>query len=365
MLEFINEELEQLKKSGLYRKLRTIEKVNGSRITMGGKEYVNFCSNDYLGLAQHPKVKEKAIAIIKDFGFGAGASRLISGNTIIHEELEKRIAKFKGTEAALIFPTGYMANLGTITALVDENDTVIIDRLNHASIIDACKLSKAKLQVYPHKDMPALEKILARSEKYRRRLIITDAVFSMDGDISPVAEIAKLGKAYRAITMTDDAHATGVVEIEGKADIVMGTLSKAVGSLGGFIAGSAELIDYLRNKARSFIYSTALPPAACAASLAALEIMESEPELRQKLRENIRLIRQDAESAIIPIIIGDATETMRISQKLFEQGIFVSAIRPPTVAKGESRLRITVSALHSRVEVEQLSLLIKKITKDA
>jgi 7-keto-8-aminopelargonate synthetase-like enzyme len=187
----------------------------------------------------------------------------------------------------------------------------------------------------------------------------------MDGDISPVAEIAKLGKAYRAITMTDDAHATGVVEIEGKADIVMGTLSKAVGSLGGFIAGSAELIDYLRNKARSFIYSTALPPAACAASLAALEIMESEPELRQKLRENIRLIRQDAESAIIPIIIGDATETMRISQKLFEQGIFVSAIRPPTVAKGESRLRITVSALHSRVEVEQLSLLIKKITKDA
>jgi glycine C-acetyltransferase/8-amino-7-oxononanoate synthase len=296
MLEFINEELEQLKKSGLHRSLKMIEKVSGARITINGKAYLNFCSNDYLGLSQHPKVKEKAIAIIKEFGFGAGASRLISGNTIMHEKLENRIAKFKGKEAAIIFPTGYMANLGGITVLVNENDTVIIDRLNHASIIDACRFSRAKLQVYPHKDMKALEKILARSEKYRRRLIVTDSVFSMDGDIAPVAEIAELGKAYQATTMTDDAHATGVVEIEGKPDIVMGTLSKAIGSFGGFIAGSAKLIDYLKNKARSFIYTTALPPAACAASLAALEVIENHPPLQQKLWENIRLIRKNAES---------------------------------------------------------------------
>jgi glycine C-acetyltransferase/8-amino-7-oxononanoate synthase len=367
MLEFISKELDELKKSGLYRELRIIDL----------KKYKVFCSNDYLGLSQHPKVKEKAIEIIKEFGFGAGASRLISGNTVIHEELEKKIARLKKREAAIVFPTGYMANLGAITSLVDENDTVIIDRLNHASIIDACRLSKAKLQVYSHKNTKALEKVLQKSGKYRRRLIVTDTVFSMDGDIAPIKKIVELGKKYNAMTMADYAHATGVVEIEGEPDIVMGTLSKAVGSIGGFIAGSAELIDHLRNRAKSFIYTTALPPAACAASLAALEIMETDAGLRSQLWDNIRHLtpliplsikdgegetrREGVRSAIIPIIVGDANRTMEISAKLFERGIFLSGIRPPTVPEGECRLRLTVTAIHTKEDLECLASSLREL----
>ncbi|MDD4178625.1 MAG: 8-amino-7-oxononanoate synthase [Candidatus Margulisbacteria bacterium] len=363
MFEFINQELTELRKAGLYRELRLIDL----------KSHKIFCSNDYLGLSKHPKVKERAIAAIKEFGFGAGASRLISGNTPLHEELEHKIAKFKKREAALVFPTGYMANLGAITSLVNENDTVIIDRLNHASIIDACRLSRAKLQVYPHKDLATLEKILQRSEKFKKRLIVTDAVFSMDGDISPVKEIVALGKKYNAMTMVDYAHATGVVEIEGEPDIAMGTLSKALGSIGGFIAGSQGLIDYLRNKARSFIYTTALPPAACAASIAALEIIESELQLKKRLWKNIRTLslweRGDgsrqrvrvAESSIIPIMIGSAERTMNISKKLFDNGFFISGIRPPTVPEGESRLRITITADQSKEDIECLASLLQEL----
>ncbi len=363
MLEFIDQELADIKKAGLYRELPTTD-----------KKQIIFCSNDYLGLAKHSEVKARAIAAIKEFGFGAGASRLISGNTILHEELEKRIAKFKKREAAIVFPTGYMANMGAITALVDENDTVIIDRLDHASIIDACRLSKAKLQVYKHRDMVSLAAILKRSQKYNKRLIITDSLFSMDGDLAPLPEIIKLAKEYDAMTMIDEAHATGVLGqtgrgaeehfgLAGEIDVVMGTFSKALGSLGSFIAGSRELIDYLRNIARSFIYTTALPPAACAASLAALEIIETDPELLRNLRMNSRFLREllgnrDVQSQvstpILPIIIGDAGKTMEISRKLFDRGLFVSGIRPPTVPAGESRLRITVSAQHSKEEIECL-----------
>ncbi|PIS29349.1 8-amino-7-oxononanoate synthase [Candidatus Saganbacteria bacterium CG08_land_8_20_14_0_20_45_16] len=376
MLEFIDEELNTLKQSGLYRELKTIEKVSGARITINGKEYLNFCSNNYLGLANHPKIIKKTIEIIKEFGFGATASRLICGNTVIHELLEEKLANFKGREAAIVFPTGYMANLGTITALVDENDTVIIDRLNHASIINACRLSKAKLQVYPHLNMAALEKILQKSGKYKKRLIVTDHVFSMDGDIAPLEQTAKLAKKYQAITMIDDAHAVGM-KIPDGIDIVMGTLSKALGSLGGFVCGSQDLIDYLRNKARSFIYTTALPIAACGAAIAALEVIEEEPELIEKLRDNVRYFenlrlnvavskepRRSAsgslaiQSPIIPIIIGDAAKTMEIAQKLFDQGMLVSGIRPPTVPKGQSRLRITVSAIHNKEELECLASLL-------
>lgn len=360
MFEFIDQELKTLKKSGLYRELRTINH----------KEHLIFCSNNYLGLAKHPKVTEASIKAIKEFGFGAGASRLISGNTVIHEELEKMIAKFKGRDAAIVFSTGYMANLGVISSLVGENDTIIIDRLNHASIVDACRLSKAKLQVYPHKDMAALEKILKRSDKFKKRLIVTDSLFSMDGDIAPLPQIVKLAKEYNAITMIDEAHATGTLGengkgaeehfgIEGQIDIVMGTLSKAIGSLGGFVAGSQELINYLRNRARSFIYTTALPPAACAAALAAIEIIENEPELVRNLRMNSRFLGK--ETPIIPILIGDADKTTEVSQKLFDRGIFVSGIRPPTVPKGESRLRITVSAVHTKEEIECLASLLQEL----
>jgi len=383
MLEFINQELESLKESGLYRELRTIEKINGPHITIKGKELINFCSNDYLGLSQHLKIKEKAIEIIKDFGLGAGASRLISGHTIIHEELEKKIAKFKGREAAIVFPTGYMANLGVITSLVDEKDTVIIDRLNHASIIDACRLSRAKLQVYPHKDVSTLEKILQRSTSYRRRLIITDSVFSMDGDLAPLPEICKLAQKYQAMLMIDEAHATGVIgktgrgleeyyEMEGKVDIVMGTLSKALGSLGGFVAASNELIEYLRNKARSFIYTTALSPSICAASLVAIEIIENQAELISKLWQNIEFFSHRLSSlvprpssAIIPILIGELDKTMEISNKLFDHGIFLSGIRPPTVPKGQCRLRLTITAAHSKEDLECLASLLRELIPDA
>lgn len=378
MLEFIHQELESLKKSGLYREPKTIEKMDGSHITIAGREYLLFCSNNYLGLANHPKVIQKSIEIIKEFGFGAGASRLISGNTVVHEELESRIASLKGREAAIVFPTGYMANLGVITSLVDENDTIISDRLNHASILDACRLSKAKLQVYPHKNTKILEEILKRSDKYKKRLIVTDSVFSMDGDIAPLAEIAKTAKKYNAITMIDDAHATGVLGnghgaeahfkflgMKENIDVVMGTLSKALGSIGGFIAGSHDLIDYLRNKARSFIYTTALPVSACAAAMAAMEVFGSRKErqygqlwlnteyLRNKLNK-LGLNTLESETPIIPVMIGDVNTTMEISQKLFDRGIFLSGIRPPTVPDRQSRLRITLMATHTKEDLECL-----------
>lgn len=362
MKEFLKNELKKLEQANLLREPKIIENTDGRIIIINGKEYLNFCSNNYLGLIHHPKVVQAAIEATKKFGTGAGASRLITGTTILHQQLEEKLAKLKGTEAAIVFPTGYMANIGTISSLVDEKDTVIIDRLNHASIIDACKLSKAKLQVYPHIDMEALEKILQKSDKYQKRLIVTDHVFSMDGDITPVDKIVSLAKIYNAITMVDDAHYTGVGIGEGKkaqAEIVMGTLSKALGSLGGFVCGSNDLITYLRNKARSFIYTTALPPANCAAAIAAIDLI---PEMRKKLIENIEFLygqvsnlSLQAKTPIIPIVLGSAEKTLKSSKKLFDQGIFVSAIRPPTVPKGQSRLRITITAQHTKEDIKKLA----------
>jgi glycine C-acetyltransferase/8-amino-7-oxononanoate synthase len=374
-MDFITKEIENLKERGLFRTLKTVEGNKGSKITIDGKEYLLFCSNNYLGLSDHPKVVERALEAVKEFGFGSGASRLISGNSKLHEELEGKIARLKKREASIVFPTGYMANVGTISALTDENDTIIIDRLNHASIIDACKLSKAKLQVYPHKDMQALQKILKKSEKFKKRLIVTDSVFSMDGDIAPLPAIVKLGRKYDAITMIDEAHATGTLgkaghgaeehfEIEGQVDIVMGTLSKALGSLGGFIAGSKQLIEYLRNKSGSFIYTTALPPSACAAALAAIEIVEDEPKLIERLWGNVSYLKSkleelklnymDSETQIIPLLIGDQKKTMKLSELLLEKGILASGIRPPTVPKDQCRIRITVMATHTRDDIDKL-----------
>lgn len=353
-------DLDNLKKQGLYRQLRT---VDPSKVKI-------FCSNDYLGLSKHPEVIKAAMKATQKYGTGAGASRLVCGNLPIHEELENKIAKFKGREAAIVFPTGYMANLGAISALTNENDTIIIDRLNHASIIDACKLSKAKLQVYKHADMESLELVLSRSVKFEKRLIVTDSVFSMDGDIAPLPQIVKLAKKYNAITMIDEAHATGTIgetgrgheehfDLEGSVAVVMGTLSKALGSQGGFVAGSGELIDYLRNKARSFIYTTALAPASCAAALAALELIESDIKLVKKLQANSQILK--SVTPIIPVIIGGAEETMLISAKLLERGYFVSGIRPPTVPQGQSRLRITISATHTKEEILCLASLLQEL----
>lgn len=370
MLEFIDEELELLKGTGLYRKLRTIEKTDGRTIVIDGKPYLNFCSNNYLGLANHPAVVAAAKEAIEIFGAGSGASRLISGNFSIHDKLERKIAEFKKREAAIVFTTGYTANLGIVSALLDEKDTVIIDRLNHASTIDACKLTRAKLQVFPHRDMPALEKILVKSQNFNKRLIITDSVFSMDGDLAPLPEILELAKRHKSLVMIDEAHATGVIGatgrgleeyfgVMGETDIVMGTLSKAIGSLGGFVAGPRNLIDYLRNKSRPFIYTTALPAPSAAAALAALEVIEKDNKLLDKLRMNLRSFSSSV--PIIPIILGSAEKTLEISDKLFARGILLSAIRPPTVPKGKSRLRLTVCAKHTKEDLDCLASSLREL----
>ncbi|MEW6619718.1 MAG: 8-amino-7-oxononanoate synthase [bacterium] len=371
----LKEELNNLKKQGLYRELKVLDSLNGPTIVIGKKEYILLASNDYLGLSQHPKVKEKAKEAIERFGCSSGASRLVSGTTFLHCELERQLADFKKTRSALVFSSGYAANLGVISSLTKKGDVVIIDKLNHASIIDGCRLSEAILRIYPHKDMNSLEKILKKTQSARLRLIITDGVFSMDGDIAPLPEIVGLAKKYKALVMVDDAHGTGVMGkegrgtieyfgLEGKIDISMGTLSKALGSLGGFIAGSTALIEYLKNKARSFIYSTALPPAQVASALAALEIIQTEPHHRQKLWENIQYLKQglqnlrldtmESESPIIPVFIGDSNKTMDVANFLYEYGIFAPGIRPPTVPKGKSRIRLSVMATHTKSQLDKV-----------
>ena len=373
-LDFILDELKSLREQALMREYRTIESAQGPYIQIEGKSYLSFCSNNYLGLADHPRIKQAAIAAINQYGWGTGASRLVAGNMILHQELEKKIADFKGTEAALLFPTGYMANVGALCALVGREDIVIGDKLNHASIIDGCRQSGATFRVYPHNNVSQLESLLQKSSTYRRRMVVADSVFSMDGDTAPLPEIVEIAQKYDAILMIDDAHATGVfgghgkgmIEhygLEGRIDIIMGSLSKAIGSIGGFIAGSKRLIDFLKNKARSFIYTTALPPAACAASLAGLRLIQEDTSLIDKLWENVRYLKSQlsefisnisAESPIIPIIIGSAEDALNVSIRLYENGILIPAIRPPTVPLGTSRLRISLMATHSEDDIDKL-----------
>ena len=368
IFDFIKEELGGIREAGLFRTLRSIEEGKGARVKIRGKELINFCSNNYLGLAGHPEVVRKTKEILKKHGVGSGASRLVSGNFEIHDELEAKISKYEGTPASIVFPTGYMANLGTMQALVGAGDAVIIDRLNHASIIDGARISGAKLLVYPNRDMEELEKILKNAQIFKKRLIVSDHVFSMDGDIAPANKLAELAKKYKSMLMLDTAHSTGVLDlkIKDRANIIiMGTLSKAIGSLGGFISGSCELIDYLRNKARSFIYTTGLPPAIAAASLASFDIIEKDSSFKEKLWDNVNYLKNKiqplnfdtlgSETQIIPIMIGDARIAVEISNRLYSSGIFLSAIRPPTVPKGTSRLRLTVTAMHSRDDIDYLA----------
>jgi 8-amino-7-oxononanoate synthase len=369
------DELRQIESDGLLRRMRTLESAQDRIVKIDGREYISFCSNNYLGLCNHPRVKKAAIAAIEKYGVGAGASRLISGNFSLHNQLEKRIARFKGTESALVFPTGYMANVGTVSALVGPGDAIICDRLNHASIIDGARLSRAKLLVYRHTDSESLEEVLKQAAKYRTRLLITDSVFSMDGDVAQLDRVGELAEKYDATLMIDEAHAVGflgnggrgAVEhfgLNGKIPVVMGTLSKAIGSVGGYIAGSADLIEYLRNKSRSFIYTTALPPAACAAAIAAIDIIETTPALVENLKENSRYLRirlaennintLNSTTQIIPIITGTPQSALDLSQKLYENGILTPAIRPPTVPRGTSRIRISLMAQHTKQDIDKL-----------
>jgi len=375
MINFLKTELAELEKNGLLRRLRTVEYLDGMKARVDGQECVVFCSNDYLGLARDERIQTAAAKAAREYGAGSGASRLVCGDLSIHRELERALAAFKGTEAAVVFPTGYQANVGVITALVNKEDVVICDRLDHASIIDACRLSGAKLLVYPHADLDGLKNCLKTGRGYQRRLIVTDSVFSMDGDSAPLAGICDLAQEYDALVMVDEAHATGVLGKQGqglahhlgvdkKIDAHMGTLSKALGSQGGYVAGSQELITYLHNKARSFIYTTALNPAACAAARQAIKLLEQEQAGLDILRDNTRQLRQGLAQAglevategtpIIPVVIGEERQALSLSAKLLEAGYFVPAIRPPTVPKGTSRLRITVSAAHTQEEIEGL-----------
>ncbi|MBI3991372.1 MAG: 8-amino-7-oxononanoate synthase [Candidatus Omnitrophica bacterium] len=383
--EELEEELNLLKRDNLYRKLSILESPPGPDAIIDGKEVILFSSNNYLGIATHPEVLKSSGKALKKFGASAGASRLMAGNLESHEELEDEIASFKGTPDALVFSSGYLANIGAISSILKPGDIAIIDRLNHASIIDGCRLSGARILVYPHRNTARLKEILRRyfrrKSGNRRCMIITESVFSMDGDIAPIPEILKLAAMYNSSVLIDDAHATGVLGKTGRGSlehfginlkdgsydnkitvIQMGTLSKALGALGGYIAGSKPLTDYLRNKARSFIYTTALPPSVAASALTALKIIQSEPAIINKLRKNIAYLRKGLRSAgynisedetpIIPVILGESGAALRLSKALFENGIFAPAIRPPTVPKGESRIRLSVTAAHKREHLD-------------
>lgn len=365
-------QLQALEAQGLRRSLRTVHSAQGREIDLDGQKCLNFCSNDYLGLAADPRLARAAAAAMGRRGFGAGASRLVCGNFDEHEALENDLAKVKQTAAALVFSSGYAANTGIIPALVGRDDAVYADRLNHASIIDGTILSRAALRRYPHNDVGALEDMLRRDTSARRKLIVTDTVFSMDGDLAPLRDIGVLAKKYGAWLMVDEAHAFGVLGPDGAGlvaqeglrsgvDVQMGTLSKALGSCGAYVAGSGELRETLLNSARSFVFSTAIPPSVAAASRCALEIMHDEPWRRVKLLEHATRLRDGLNKAgfdtmqsrtpIIPVLVKDAVRALALSHELLAHGIFVSAIRPPTVPAGTARLRVTVTAAHTDEDI--------------
>ena len=366
--DMLTARLAEVKESGLYRRLRAVEGAQDAAIVLEGQEVLLFSSNNYLGLANHPALKQAAQKAIENYGCGSGASRLISGSMTIHHELEQRLATLKKTEAALVFPTGYHANIGLLSALMGPGDTILSDSLNHASIIDGCRLSRADTRVYRHADTVHLNELLQACPATGQRLIVTDSVFSMDGDLAPLTEIVSLAQQYDAWVMVDEAHATGVfgphgsglveeLGLTGQVDIQMGTLGKALGCVGAFVAGSHALIDWQVNRARSFIYTTAIPPAVAAAVLAALDIVEREPERRQQLWDNTRELADGlrslgytlgaTRSQILPVIIGEARETMAVAEAILQRGVFAHGIRPPTVPEGTSRIRVTPMATHT------------------
>jgi 8-amino-7-oxononanoate synthase len=365
-------EVARLRRAGLERFLRPVDGAQDAHLVVNGRRVLSLCSNNYLGLANHPEVVEAAVAAAREVGVGAGASRLISGSMRLHHRLEERLAAFKQAEACLLFTSGYHANLGVIASLVGPEDAVFSDALNHASLIDGCRLSRAAVHVYPHNDLAALAERLATAPA-RRRLIVTDSIFSMDGDAAPLAAICALAEQHDAMVMVDEAHATGVcgprgaglVEALGlhqRVTVQMGTLGKALGTFGAYVAGSRALIDLLINTARTAIFTTALPPPVVAAAAAALTVVEREPERRAALRRNAAQLRDgllglgydvpgDTDSHILPVMVGDADATMALSAALLERGVFAHGIRPPTVPEHTARLRATVMATHDEADL--------------
>ena len=377
-------ELLRIEEAGLYRKLRLVQSEQGPTLLLDGREVINFSSNNYLGLANHLSLCKAAKEAIDRYGCGSGASRLISGNMTLHEELERKIAELKHTEAALVFNSGFQANTGLLSTLVGEGDVIYSDGLNHASIIDGCRLSRAKIFIYGHCDLDELERGLKNSPSNNRKLIVTESLFSMDGDEAPLNDIVNLAEKYGAMVMVDEAHATGVYEPSGaglvaklglgdRVPIQMGTLGKALGGFGAYVAGSIGLRELLINRCRSFIFTTSLPPAVMAMGIAAIDLMMREPERRQALWNNCERLRSGlkqlgyslggSQSQILPLMVGDATACMRLSQKLLDGGIFAQGIRPPTVPAGTSRLRITLMATHTREHIDQALKVFKEVAR--
>jgi glycine C-acetyltransferase len=372
-LSYLGHELDTLRQQGVYRHLRVIDGEQAATATVDHKSVVNLSSNNYLGLTTHPRLRERAMQALNDLGVGTGSVRTIAGTMAIHMELERRLAAFKGTEAAVVFQSGFAANAGTVAAILGREDVIISDELNHASIIDGARLSRATIKVFPHKDVDAARAIIKDLPPAQRKLLITDGVFSMDGDLGPLPALCHLADEYGCIMMVDDAHASGVFGrngrgtvdhfgMHGRVDIQVGTLSKAIGALGGYVAGSRSLIEFLYHRARPFLFSTSHPPSVTATCLAALDVLESEPELMEHLWANTRFFKTGlatlgfnigiSESPITPVIVGDGALAMRLSDGLFAAGVFAQGIAFPTVARDKARVRTIVAATHTREELQ-------------
>ena len=387
LTEALQRRLAERHEQSRYRSRRVLDSAQGARIVVDGREYLQFCSNDYLGLANHPQLVSTMQNAAATYGVGGGASHLVCGHSSLHHQLEERLADITGRDRALLFSTGYMANLGTVTALMGKGDHILEDRLNHASLLDAGLLSGARFQRFQHNDIDDLERRLKKLPVEGLRLIVVDAVFSMDGDIAPLPELVALAKRYNAYLMADDAHGFGVLGKTGAGSselfgldqdqlpVLMGTLGKGIGSFGAFVAGSEVLIESLIQFARPYIYTTAMPPAVAAASLASLDILQSESWRREHLQHLIKHFRDgaaglalpmmDSETAIQPLLVGEESQAIAISKGLEAEGVLVSAIRPPTVAAGQSRLRITLSAAHSDADIDRLLDALNKVVPAA
>lgn len=384
-LAFLDEQMEELKEQGLYNVIRTIESPQGAWITVDGKRVLNFCANNYLGLCNHPKLKEAAQKALEKYGVGPGAVRSIAGTMDLHLELEKRLAEFKGVEAAISLQSGFCANLATIPALVGEEDVIFSDELNHASIIDGCRLSRAKIVRFAHRDAKSLREVIEAEKDCRRGLVVTDGVFSMDGDIAPLPDLVEVAEEHNLLIMVDDAHGEGVLGRGGRGvvdhfglhervDIEMGTLSKAFGVVGGYIAGRKKIVEWLRQRGRPFIFSSAVTPADTAACIAALDLLESSTELVDKLWDNTRYFKEGmkslgfdigkSETPITPVMLGEASLAQEFSRRLFEEGLFAMAIGYPTVPQGLARIRVMNSASHSREDLDKGLFIFEKVGKE-
>jgi len=384
-LSFLGDELNSLKAQGLYRHLRVLHREQAARTTVDGREVVNLSSNNYLGLTTHPRLKQAALAALEEFGVGTGSVRTIAGTMALHMELERRLAEFKKTEAVVVFQSGFAANAGTVAAILTKDDVVVSDELNHASIIDGCRLSKASIKVFPHRDAAAARTIVRELPKTQRKLLITDGVFSMDGDLGAMAELCNVAEEFGCIMMVDDAHASGVFGrngrgtidhfgLHGRVDIQVGTLSKAIGALGGYVAGNNNLIEFLHHRGRPFLFSTSHPPSVTATCIAAIDVLLDEPQLIDTLWNNTKFFKAGlhdlgfntglSQSPITPVIVGEASLAMKLSDRLFAEGVFAQGIGFPTVARDKARVRTIVTATHTHQDLQFALDAFKKVGKE-